>query len=273
MPTSTTTVSSIFGRFFLKPWVAITFVLCVSFSLKVALRLFLSQHLDFWESGYSFYYKMALNFLQTGELYLQNEHGLYLADKLYAIRTPLYPFFIAIIGKWTHFSVVAFVIVQALISTLTVVVVYKIAARFNSKAAFLSALLYALYPYSLFHDTQLQENVLYNFLSLMSVWSLLVSVEKNKNLLFFLSGSALGFCVLTRASHLVHTFFLIIFLFYKLRKNVKKVLVPISLILLGLLLTLSPWIIRNKRVVGSFTITSLTGGTLAEAHNEFTFLY
>ena len=89
----------------------------------------------------------------------------------------------------------AFVVVQALISTLTAAVVYKIAARFNSKAAFLSALLYAFYPYSLFHDTQLQENALYNFLSLVSVWCLLISVEQRKNLFSLMTGLALGACV------------------------------------------------------------------------------
>ncbi|OGW85165.1 MAG: hypothetical protein A3A81_00760 [Omnitrophica bacterium RIFCSPLOWO2_01_FULL_45_10b] len=254
--------------------IGILSLLFISFALKAGLRLWLIRHVNFWETGYGLYYKIAHNFLTTGGLYLQGGHSLYIADKLYAVRTPLYPLFIALIAKLSNFSASAFIIAEAFISTLTVALVYKITKDFfSTNAAFLSAFLYAFYPYAFIHDTQLQENVLYNFFSLASVMCLLFAINKKRGLLFFLSGLVLGAATLTRASHLMHTFSLIVLVLFILRKNLKEVSRYAGLILIGLTRVLSPWLIRNKRLLGSFTITSLTGGTLAEAHNEFTFRY
>lgn len=261
-------------RIVLESPIGILFILCFSFALKVGVRLYLSRHINFWETGYSFYYKIALNFLKTGELYLQNSHSFYIADKLYAVRTPLYPLFIALVIKLPHFSAPIFILAEALISTLTVALVYRIAKDiFGAQAAFLSALLYAFYPYAFIHDTQLQENVLYNFLSLASVLCLLPAINQRRKLIFFLAGLLLGTATLTRASHIMHTFSLILLVILMFRKNLKQASIYACLILIGLMLVLSPWLIRNKRLLDSFTLTSLTGGALAEAHNEFTFLY
>ncbi|GEM_PF-1840070 len=249
------------------------FILFLSLALKFGLRLMLIRNINFWESGYGFYYQLALNFLQTGKLYLHG-HGLYSADFLYAVRPPLYPLFIAVIAKLSGFSVPIFIFFEALISTFTVIIVYQLATRcFDSKTGFLSALFYAFFPYALFHDTQLQENVLYNFFSTLSIWYLIRGIDQKKNLDYFLGGIVLGAATLTRASHIFHSLFLILLFFYLFRKNFKHALKVTSIIILGITLVLSPWLIRNKRILGTFTITTLTGDALSEAHNPFTFSY
>ena len=43
--------------------------------------------------------------------------------------------------------------------------------------------------------------------------------------------------------------------------------------MLGIFLCVSPWLIRNKTKVGSYSVSSLTGWNLMLAHNEFTFRY
>lgn len=253
----------------------LAFILCLSFAIKFGLRVYLSQGINFWEGGYSFYHQMALNFLKTGELYLQNSHSLYDAPKLYAIRTPLYPLLIAFVSQWAQHSVTALVLVQSVISTATVFLVYLTALEVPLKpaGALAGAALCAFYPYALFHDTQLQENVLYNFFSIFSVWALLCGVGRKKGSFFFLSGIALGAAALTRASHLIHAIALIGFILYSQRGERKKALRFIALTLTGLFLILAPWSIRNQRVLGAPVLTSLTGGALSEAHNPYTFHY
>lgn len=266
--------SKAFHSFRLESKRGLWIVLCLSFVLKVGLKFRSLPDIDFWKSGYSFYYLIAENFLRTGTLYLHHGHGLYTAETLYAVRTPLYPLLIAAVCKLTDFSAAVFVLTEAFISTFTVFLVYLIAEEsFNRRAAFLSAVFYGFYPYAVFHDTQLQENVLYNFLSLLAIWFLLNGIKQKKNAGFFLGGLSLGLATLTRASHVIHSFSLILIVLYLLRTNLKTALVATGLIILGLSVTLGPWVLRNKRVVGVAVVTTLTGDTLAEAHNPYTFLY
>ncbi|MBI4372821.1 MAG: glycosyltransferase family 39 protein [Candidatus Omnitrophica bacterium] len=250
-------------------------ILFLSFAIKLGLRFYLSQSINFWETGYFFYHQMASNLLQTGELYLQKGHSLYEASKLYAIRTPLYPLFIAGISFLSQNSAAALISAQSLISTLTVLLVFLTALEvpLSRNQAIFGALLYAFYPYPLFHDTQLQENVLYNFFSMLSVWTLLIGIRKNQNGFLFVCGMALGAATLTRASHIVPAAALTGFVFYFLSRKRGNAIHVTFVVLTAFVLTLAPWLIRNQRVLGSPVLTSLTGGALSEAHNPYTFLY
>lgn len=148
----------------------IVFVLAVSFLLKAGVRLWLSRELNYWETGYSLYYELAQNFLREGTLYLRGYHGLDPGNPLYALRPPLYPLFIAFIAGLTSSSAPIFILIQSFISTLAVFFVYRIARTVSGVVSGLaSALLYAFYPYSFFHDTQLQETGFYSCLVLASV--------------------------------------------------------------------------------------------------------
>ncbi|MBI4397609.1 MAG: glycosyltransferase family 39 protein [Candidatus Omnitrophica bacterium] len=246
-------------------------ILLSSFLIKILICLFSAP--DYWNSGYTFYYQIAQNFLQTGTLFLSGADSLYSADSLFATRPPLYPLFIAFVGTVTRFSPAWFVGSEALVSTLTVFCVYQITRLVTGsvKPALWAALFAAFYPYALVHETQLQEGVLYNFLSTFSVLLLLLAQDRRRCVLFFLTGIALGLASLARATHLIHSVFLtglIYCLNWKSFKN--RLLFPASLIL-GLCVCLAPWLIRNQHVTGSFVLTSITGGVLAEAHNPFTF--
>ena len=253
----------------------ILLILSSSFALKFGLQIFLSRSQNYWQTGYSFYYRTAQNFLNTGTLYLDANHSLYEAPKLYAVRPPIYPIFIALVNRLTNHSAVAFILIECLISSGTVLFVYQMTKLLADKrAALASAFLCAFYPYALFHDSQLQENVVYNFFSTFSVLLLLFGIKREKSSYFFLTGTLLGLATLTRASHLIHGLVLIFFLPWLFKKsNLKEIGKFFLLGLLGFSLVLAPWILRNKRATGAWTLTSLTGGALAEAHNPYTFLY
>ncbi len=216
---------------------------------------------------------MAQHLLREGKIYLYGLNFNAASVQSFALRMPLYPLFIAAFLKLTRHSALLFIIVQALISTITVFIVYKIALKISGKtAAILAAGCSAFYPYSFVHDTQLQENGLYQCLSLASVWFLMNAVDKKKISLFGVTGILLGIATLTRSTHLIHSIFLILLLLFTFRKNWKQAFLFVGTATLSFFLCLSPWLARNKKVVGSFTLNSEAGIVLAVAHNPYTFL-
>lgn len=251
-----------------------TIVLMLSFVGKAILRIALSRDLNYWWTGSGLYFEMAQNLIREGELYFYSGHHLFIPAKFYALHPPLFVFFVAAISKLTDSSASSFIVAQALVSILTVWIVYKIATRIaNHRAGLLAAILYAFYPYAFVHDTQLQDTNLYNFLSLASIWCFIVSVDKKRTLLFFVTGLILGMTILVRFSHQTNCLFLVALLFLIFRTNYRRAFLFSGAVSLGILLCLSPWLIRNKRIIGSFAVTSRTGSALAYAHNEFTFRY
>jgi 4-amino-4-deoxy-L-arabinose transferase-like glycosyltransferase len=247
-------------------------LLVLSFAGKVVLRLVLMPEPDYWHSSYFFYYSMAENYLQTGSVYLGHPDSD--VGRSYAFRPPLYPLFIAAICRSTHYSAGAFVVCQALLSTVTVALVYWITARLaGPPAPLLSALLCAFYPYSFYHDTQLQDTVLHTTLSLAAVACFLVALDGGKGWVFFLAGVVSGVAILTRASHLAAALFLAGTLLLIFRRRPVQAIRFLSACALGTLVLLGPWLIRNKLVAGRFALTSETGFALARAHNDYVFRY
>jgi 4-amino-4-deoxy-L-arabinose transferase-like glycosyltransferase len=246
-------------------------LLVVSFVGKVTLRLVVLRDEHYWQSGYSLYFRMAETYLRTGTFCLGDPNT---AGAYYAFRPPLYPLFIAAVCRITQYSADAFVVCEALISTLTVALVYGITVRLaRAPAALLSTLCYAFYPYSFVHDTQLQENVLYNALSLAAAGCFVIALDGKKGCAFFLAGIVSGAAVLTRTSHLAATLFLGGSLLLVFRHQPRQACRSLLAFALGLLVLLGPWLIRNQLVAGHFAVTSETGFALARAHNDYTFQY
>jgi 4-amino-4-deoxy-L-arabinose transferase-like glycosyltransferase len=247
-------------------------LLAFSFAGKVALRLVVLRDPDYWDSGYSFYFDMAENYLRTGYVCLGNPDTA--GGARYATRPPLYPLLIAAVCRLTHHSAEAFVVCEALISTATAALVYRIAARLARPAAALTAAaLYAFYPYAFYHDTQLQENVLYNALALGGCACLTVALEGRGWRPFFLAGVVSGVAALTRTTHTVPTVFLLGALVLTFRRQPRQALGFALAFALGVSALLGPWAVRNRLVAGHFALTSWTGAPLACAHNDYTFLY
>jgi 4-amino-4-deoxy-L-arabinose transferase-like glycosyltransferase len=244
----------------------------LSFAGKVILRLVILHDARYWQSGYSLYYQMADNFLRTGTFFLDvpvPETGRY-----YAFRPPLYPLFIATVCRLTQHSAAVFVCCEALVSTVTVWLVYRITARLAGPTpALFSASLYAFFPYSFYHDTQLQENVLYNAFSLASVAWFLVALDGAKGRAFFLAGVASGAAALTRMSHMGATLLLLMTLLLTYRHHWRQGSWFALAFVVGTLAVLGPWLVRNKLVAGRFALTSETGFALARAHSGYTFRY
>jgi 4-amino-4-deoxy-L-arabinose transferase-like glycosyltransferase len=246
-------------------------VLALSFAGKVALRLASSDYHSYWESGYSFYFQMAEYLLRDGQLYLGSSDTP--ANCFYAFRPPLYPLMIAAVCKLTSCSAGAFIVVEALISTVTVALVYGITRQLASgRAALLAAAGTAFFPYSFVHDTQLQETVLCNCLSTASIYTLVLALRGGRAWLL-LTGLLFGAAALTRLSHLLPAVALTGLAFWLLRHDMRLAISACMLLGLGLAVCLVPWCVRNRVVAGEWSLSSEPGFALARAHNPHTFDY
>jgi 4-amino-4-deoxy-L-arabinose transferase-like glycosyltransferase len=243
-------------------------ILATSFVGKTAVRLFMSRGTDYWSSGYAHFFMIAENILHEGQLCLGNPQ--IPASCSYAGRPPLYPLLIAAVCKLTNYSAPAFIVVEALISTICAAMVFGATrAIASSRAALYAAALAAFFPYSFFHDTQLQETGLYTCLSMAAVFALVVALKRARLSLFLLTGLLLGAALLTRLSHLLPIAALV--LFTLLQKPRGFAVRSSAILCLGAVILLMPWVLRNRIATGHWSIGSQSGLELACAHNAHTF--
>lgn len=219
------------------------------FTIALAVRLtwiFLTGshlHPETWE------YEIIANNLLKGDGFVYP----FLGTIYHAFEAPLYPIFCAVVYFFTNHSYLALEIIQAVISSLTCVIVFKIADRmFGKRAGILSALIAALHPglivytaklHPLFMDAFLISLVVFLFMKLRAEISL-------KNQIF--TGIAAGLCILTRPTIGLFLLLALAWIFYKKRYTEKKVLLKTLLVLCVSLLIVLPWTIRNYAALGRF---------------------
>lgn len=179
-------------------------------------------------------------------------------DEIYAIKPPLYPFFMAGIYKFISPSYKAVEIVQVLLSILTGLLIYLISTEFISKRVGLIALII----YSFFLETAymsvsiLSENIYWLLLSLYIY--LLIRMKKYTANFGILIGVISGLLILVRPPSA--TFILPIIIWY-LWKNINlRTMANSAAIIFFCLVTLLPWTIRNYQVYGQFIFIYTDGG-------------
>lgn len=198
---------------------------------------------------------------------------------------PGYEFFLAglysIFGH--HYEVVW--VVQALLHVVSVWLVYSIARRLfvatDEKPALVAAFLFAFWPDLIEISAMLMTETLYLFFILLVLYLFVRAYEQPENkVLASILGTITGVAVLTRPTLL---FFVPIFLFFY---GIRRQFVAIGCMLLGLIVTLAPWAIRNYLVYHQFILTTLIGeynlwignrlgadgGQIASGFNPFTTL-
>src|SRR5262249_46840105 len=117
-----------------------------------------------------------------------------------AFRVPLYPIFLAAVTLGHH-AFLPVLLAQSLIGAGTVLCTALIARElFGKGAASIAAILTAIYPYYVVHDTALQETSLYTFLTALAVLLLLRVRRSGSFITATGAGLALGAAALTRAN-------------------------------------------------------------------------
>lgn len=179
-----------------------------------------------------------------------------------ASKPPMYPFFLFLIYKISGQDYVHVYWVQAILNTLTGILVYFIGCRmFKSKIPGIVGLfLFAVYPSFIWHVGILYPECLFTFLLALAILPTLIALENGKLSTFFLSGIFWGAAMLSRPVVYMFIFLLSLLIIFLYRKELIRGIKFCCFLWLGFLLISSPWQIRNYKIAGERVPVNLSKG-------------
>ncbi len=243
------------------PQSAVYWIAGLAFALRMVARL--SQEIDlFWVNGYTMFFEIAQS-IAAGK-------GIALANGVStAVRVPLYPILLAGLTLG-HQRVWPIAIAESLIGAATALYAAVLAREIfagpqGERAAMWAAAITAVYPYYVVHDTALQETSLFTLLTLVAVILALRVARSGAAATAALCGLILGLDVLTRAP--IAPFAALVPMWLVARRRIAAGLLCTS----ALVMTVSPWLIRNALVVGGPVLTTEAGYELWNGNNDLLF--
>jgi 4-amino-4-deoxy-L-arabinose transferase-like glycosyltransferase len=151
-------------------------------------------------------------------------------------------------------------IIQALISSLTCIIIYYIGKSIlNKKIGIISGLIAALYPTLIVFSGLLFSETLFIFLFSLLTLSLLRIYEERSAKNILIAGVSLGLATLVRPAIIGLLPFILIWMLLS-SPDIKKNLIKFTVIILIAVVIISPWIIRNYNVHNEFVLVSTNGG-------------
>jgi 4-amino-4-deoxy-L-arabinose transferase-like glycosyltransferase len=236
-------------------------IVLLAFAVRAAVRLYFGGP-DFWESGYTFFFSLAKN-IAAGNGFASS-----------TFRVPLYPMFLAAVTLGYQ-EFIPVLLAQSLIGAGTVWCAAMLAREiFGNSAAITAAILTAIYPYYVVHDTALQETSLCTFLMALAMLLLLRARRSGTGISASGAGLALGAAVLTRANLAPFAMFAPLWLALAGGLDAapwrRRLRVAILCASVGAL-TVSPWLVRSYWLTGSATLSSRNGFLLWIGNNPYTF--
>lgn len=195
--------------------------------------------------------------------------GFALGDRLTSWRPPLYPFLVSLLYRLAGTTDPAVVrAFQALLSLGTVALVYGLARRtFGLRVARGAALVIAFYPTLLFHANHLITETLFVFLTTLTAWALVAYLDRPRAAVAAGAGLALGLATLTRDIVWPTVAIMAALVVWRARPVWGRGARHAALLVAGLLVLTVPWVVRNTRVQGTFTLLSTNGGMVFLAGN------
>ena len=241
---------------------ALALVCLLAIALRVAYRAYAGSA-DFWENGYTFFWDIARNIVAGKGLWIEGGGS--------AMRPPVYPGFLALAALMGgHYMLI--VIPQAVLGAGTVLCAYLIGNElFDQRTGMIAALLTALYPYYVVHDTALQETGTATFAATLSVYLLLRARNSRFIAGWLAAGIVLGLSVLIRTTLLPFGLAGVVWIAIFGEGRSGQKLRRVSVVFLALLVAVGGWMARNYLVVGRPVLTSEAGYQFWMAHNPQTF--
>lgn len=181
---------------------------------------------------------------------------------IFIYRMPLYAFFLWFVYFLFGHSYLAVYIIQAVIAAASCTLVYAIGSRLAGRQAGLAAgLLSALYGVSIYYTGMLVGETLGIFISLLSFNLILAFQEREKLRFLLLGGIFFGISMLARGNMIVILPVLILWIVYLYgHSSIRKTLTSALILLLGVMLSLMPVIIRNYTRTKDIVPISAQGG-------------
>ncbi len=170
-----------------------------------------------------------------------------------------YPLFLAIVYRTFghHYFVVEFI--NVLLSLCICAFTYLVAKRLTSPvSARLTLVVLALFPSQIFFTNVLASEIIFTVLLLLVVYLLLKQEVRPAICLPVTVGVLLGLLILIRAVALFLPL-LVVFFYLRSKRRSGLILRDAVLTILVAFLTLFPWMLRNKKTLGVFTVATSGG--------------
>ena len=237
-------------------------ILLLSFLIKLILASTVEVEL---RSDSMVYDTLAKNIIELGEYSFEG--------KSTALLISGYPIFLSGIYSLFGYEQIYVKIIQSILEVFTCLFFFLISRRFfDTKYSLIPAAIFAFFPSNiLFSQTVLTEPLF----GLLASVILYMCVRNNITNNIFLLGLIWGLAIMVRTSFAFSVILLPIYLythrqkiFEGFKKNRMKRAIQFSFIFaFGLLLALSPWIIRNKITMDTFSLATQGGFTFWSGSN------
>lgn len=183
-------------------------------------------------------------------------------------RSPGFPMFLAGIYYIFGHHYITAKIIQAVIGALFCIVIFLIANMIydNAIIGLIASLFTALYKpfisgfYYYGGPASLRSEYFCTFMVGLAILALFYFIKKEDIKTGILAGIFMGLAVLTRTEFALFPIVLIIYLLYISKLSLKVLLKKYFVVYLFIILTISPWIVRNYIVFKEFIPLSTTGG-------------
>lgn len=181
---------------------------------------------------------------------------------------PLYGWFLVPVYWLFGRSWAAVGLAQLLVAILTVLIVWEIGRRFlSARAALAAGAIATLSPYLVWHDMHVNREIVDQAVAAGLVLTALSLVERPRPRAAALLGVLLGLAMLGNTRLFALPVVVVAWLAWQLRRQA-ILLGAVALACAGL--TVTPWLVRNKVVVGCWALTT-DGRALWKANNRFTY--
>jgi 4-amino-4-deoxy-L-arabinose transferase-like glycosyltransferase len=234
---------------------AMLLLLFLAFCIRVLLIVF--THHGPMSDAYD-YHILALNI---------SEYGIFGHDTIPTAYRPIgYPFLLSLVYTLFPFYKAGQVL-QSLLIVLSGYLIYQIILFFksNSKIAIVGAFIWLFIPNTFGQSLLLLSEPLCTALLLLGIYILL---KKSNTYWHFIAGIILGYSILTRPTALIPIIFLLLFYLYKKKSLFKHLTLSIIVIIVGILCTITPWMMRNYVVFGKTQIATNGGINLWIGNND-----
>jgi 4-amino-4-deoxy-L-arabinose transferase-like glycosyltransferase len=174
---------------------------------------------------------------------------------------PLYPFFLVGVYSVLGRSTVAVALVQIVFDVVSILAIYAIAARLGGPpVGLLAAAFLAFYPYLLFQDLSTNDTAIFIMLLTLAIWAVYRTCDSPRAWRWALAAGLLfGLAALTKT--LVVLILPLIALWWWRNKGLRAAAWLSIVLAVGFAIFPLPWIVRNTRLHGAFTLISTNDGS------------
>jgi 4-amino-4-deoxy-L-arabinose transferase-like glycosyltransferase len=184
------------------------------------------------------------------------------------LREPGYPLFLAAVFKLGGYSLGAARVSNLLISVGICLMIISLAERSvgDRRAGILAAVIYSVYPGVIVAEARGGVEILFIASVLVFIIAMHDAMTKGEGWRYFLAGILLGVSVLIRSTPMLFPVLLFCYAMFMANSNRERLsLLPrYALLCVGLVLTMSPWIVRNYQLSGTFVPTGTVQGHAAQ---------